>query len=141
MEFIPFANCFPEIAEKETNLFEIPHATNGLPAGEYMLQEWYCLDKTCDCRKVIINISPIGKPTKILASIGYGWESRDHYKQWAYGDDKLADMMLGTYVELAGQQSSTIKNHYNHFKAMVKRIGRNDPCPCGCGRKYKKHTE
>ena len=160
MDFIPFANCFPDVADSESKLIEVPHVSGDLSAGMYVLQEWYCLDNTCDCRKVIINISPVSLPDKILASIGYGWESREFYKAWAYGDDGIADMMVGTHLEFGGRQSDhskyfldrcnmlirkdkdfteSVRKHYAGFKAMVKKLGRNDPCPCGCGRKYKRH--
>lgn len=141
MDFIPFYKCFPEIALEETNIFAVPENKDNIPVGDYFLIENYCLDKTCDCCKVMINFVPKRNNSVILATIGYGWESFLFYKKWAYGDGEIASQMEGTHIEPGGIQSEytcffleqlnltifqdksfteMIKCHYQLFKNMLK---------------------
>jgi len=39
-------------------------------------------------------------------------------------------MMMASFGHKLGGKGKTIVNPYEH-------VGRNDPCPCGCGRKFK----
>lgn len=105
MDFIPFYKCFPDIALEETNIFTIPKNKDKLPEGDYFLIENYCLDKTCDCCKVMINFVPKRNDSVILATIGYGWESFSFYQKWAYGDGEIAFQMEGAHIEPSGIQS------------------------------------
>ena len=142
---------------EETNIFTVPKNKDKLPEGDYFLIENYCLDKTCDCCKVMINFVPRENRFLTLATIGYGWESFSFYKKWAYGEKDIASQMEGTHVEPGGVQSKythffleqlnltilrdksfteMIKYHYRLFKDVLKNLKPNDPCPCGCGKKY-----
>jgi preprotein translocase subunit SecA len=55
-----------------------------------------------------------------------------------------APVSLGAGVQPAknGQASKqpqqTPQKQYSETPSMLKKIGRNDPCPCGSGKKYKK---
>lgn len=113
MDFIPFYNCFPEIALEETNIFTVPENKDKVPEGDYFLIENYCLDKTCDCCKVMINFVPKRNNSVILATIGYGWESSSFYEEWAFGEKDIASQMEGTHIEPGGIQSKYTRFFWN----------------------------
>lgn len=103
--FSPFFAKFPELTASENKTLELVFADKSIPKAEYLLIENYCDGHTCDCRKVMINIIDKKDPSRILVTIGFGWESLDFYKQWAHGDEWLAKEMKGVYLELGGIQS------------------------------------
>jgi len=89
--FVPFYTYFPEIADKETKVVQIlKSGINTPPIGTYAIVESFCDDRKCDCRKVMLNVIAISQPGKILATIGFGWESISFYTAWAGGDQELA---------------------------------------------------
>lgn len=61
------------------------------------------------------------------------WNMYDAKAEWLYG--------LEEWNEIFDEEKrKQIKKDYNRSKIVVKeeKIGRNDPCPCGSGKKYKK---
>jgi len=60
------------------------------------------------------------------------WNMLDAKAEWLYNLTQWETI-------LSDEQKSTIKKEYNKTKTVVKekKIGRNDPCPCGSGKKYK----
>ncbi len=119
--FIPFYIHFPEIADEETKVVQILQSgTNIPPIGVYAIIESFCDDKKCDCRKVMFNIIAINQPEKILATIGFGWESISFYTAWVGGDRELAKQMVGTYLEPLCIQSKYSEYFCNLIANMVK---------------------
>jgi uncharacterized protein YchJ len=61
------------------------------------------------------------------------WNMHDAKAEWLYGMKEWENI----FDEGKRKQ---IKKEYNRSKIVVKgeKIGRNDPCPCGSGLKYKK---
>ena len=104
------------VAVKETRTIKITAGDLGVPRGEYMLLENYCTDKSCDCRKVMINVVEVKPPRRILATIGYGWESVEFYTKWMYGDEKIARSITGAYLELGGIQSQYASIFWRYLK-------------------------
>ncbi len=104
-EFIPFNERFPEIAIPETKIITVSSDNSKVPAGRYYLVESFCSDDSCDCRKIMLAIISVNNQKKILATIGYGWESIKFYEKWMYGDKKMAKLLIGTYLEPGGIQS------------------------------------
>jgi preprotein translocase subunit SecA len=61
------------------------------------------------------------------------WNMHDAKAEWLYG--------MKEWEEIFNEEKrKQIKKEYNRSKIVVKgdKIGRNDPCPCGSGKKYKK---
>lgn len=60
------------------------------------------------------------------------WNMLDAKAEWLYNLPQWATLL--TDIERA-----TIKKEYNKSKTVVKikKVGRNEPCPCGSGKKYK----
>ncbi len=173
MEFIPFFHKCPETSKTETRETILTEDNQyGLPPGEYAYMESYCGDAKCDCRKVMINVVRVDRNndnnSRIIATIGFGWEDVGYYTKWLYGDSETAKEMKEANLEVGAQQSKysdacldlvknacvndekfmeRVKKHYKEFKKVIKdeqkiiktnTIGRNESCPCGSGKKYKK---
>lgn len=137
MEFKAFYSRYKNIALRETRRIKVAASDLGVPLGEYELIDNYCIDDSCDCRKVMVNFVEVNPPHRILATIGYGWESLEFYTKWMYGDKEFAKELVGAYLEPGGFQSqysqnflqifnirltddyiSTIKSHYRMFKKL-----------------------
>lgn len=61
------------------------------------------------------------------------WNMHDAKAEWLYGLEEWDNIF-------DEERRKQIKKDYNRSKIVVKetKIGRNDPCPCGSGKKYKK---
>ena len=135
MDFMPFYSRYKNVAVKETRTIKITASDLGVPRGEYGLLENYCTDERCDCRKVMINVVEANPAHRILATIGYGWETVEFYTKWMHGNKEIARSITGAYLEVGGIQSeyaqlfleifkatltdeyvNTIKRHYRMFK-------------------------
>jgi hypothetical protein len=82
----PFHSRFLDLAAHETRSLHVISGGSKLPMGEYTLLEWFCEDPACDCRRVLVQVVPAGRPKVVLAVINYGWESAEFYTQWMHGD-------------------------------------------------------
>lgn len=171
MPMVCFSSEFPEVALNEMRRI-ISKKRNDIPDGEYLLLDSYCDEPDCDCRRAMINVVSSEAPRDILATINYGWEDIEFYKEFLLGGEKEAEYAAGAALDQLNFQSDlapaflkvfretltssyidTLKEHYKKFKQAVKakriisneaksrygrKIGRNDPCPCGSNKKYKK---
>lgn len=95
-----------DLAWKETRSITILTPEVGLPLGNYGFIEHYCADPNCDCRRVILQVWAENSPGEILATIGYGWESEEFYKEWMHGDEETAKEMRGPELESMQPQSA-----------------------------------
>jgi uncharacterized protein YchJ len=168
MPYAPFHDLFPEVAKRETrNVTVLDKNAWGLPCADYGLAELYCDDPKCDCRRVMLCVfsSLTQKPA---AYIAFGWESSEYYATWMNDDDpEILAALKGPELNVGSPQSKhapailkllaetvfndhyyvqRLQTHYWMFRQKITenkenahvKIGRNDPCPCGSGKKYKK---
>lgn len=61
------------------------------------------------------------------------WNMHDSKAEWLYGMEEWNNIF-------DEEKRKQIKKDYNRSQIVVKgdKVGRNDPCPCGSGKKYKK---
>lgn len=61
------------------------------------------------------------------------WNMYDAKAEWLYGLEEWNNIF-------DEEKRKQIKKDYNRSKIVIKeeKVGRNDPCPCGSGKKYKK---
>ena len=141
---------------------------DGVPDGkEYVVFEYYCDNKDCDCKRLIAEIFTLGddgEPVKKSSAIvHYDWNSdaiRCHptltdespkdplafsilevYKKFTHDEEYLARIkyQYARVKELSGGIDTVNHNPpFIPYSNPNKNIGRNDPCPCGSGKKYKK---
>jgi len=135
-----------------------------LPSGQYTFLDTYCADKTCDCRKTIIQIF---HDSRLVSIVSYGWENPDFYLRWlkSTGDRELAEKMSGLSIDFSSPDRvspegililvnhlldkkwiAMLKENYRLIRKAPKpaniirllpKVSRNAPCPCGSGKKYK----
>ena len=60
------------------------------------------------------------------------WNMLDAKAEWLYGLPQWETL-------LTAEERAEVKKSYNQSKTVVKakKVGRNEPCPCGSGKKYK----
>ena len=137
MGMMRFALFFRELAIEETRCVATsPAMKEGsrvvLPADEYALDEWYCVDPDCDCRRVLFNILA-GPPQTHVATISHGFEPPDdpiQPPQQTFLDDfnKQSQWSAALLAVVEGvvltdpAYRQRLKRHYQLVKAAV-----NDP--------------
>ncbi len=67
-----FIEMFPEQGQRECRVATV-YDRPELPNGAYAFLELYCIDPTCDCRRVMINVMSLTLK-KHLATINYGFD-------------------------------------------------------------------
>lgn len=134
-----------------------------LPEGKYMYIEYYCSDPQCDCNSgafLMVQLDSQGRETSYrIALIDYTWN-----KPVSTDNPTLGPEYIGSRLAEAGlEEFKKLLSNYSNMTAKLKsgyvktreeypdlvlqeaapiqkptKVGRNDPCPCGSGKKYKK---
>ena len=117
MEMMAFNSKFPEIAEKETRSITIVDNSNGLENGQYFFIEKFCTDRTCDCRRAMVQV--FGPNGKFFATLSYGWESLDFYTQWMYGNSSISHTIIGAQLYSQSPQTKDSNQFLDFFKTML----------------------
>jgi hypothetical protein len=114
---IPFMSRHPEVAARETRaLLIVEHEE--IPPGEYAFVEWYCNEKGCDCRRVMLQVREKDSASRVLASINYGWETPEYYLKWTY-TRRLAEEAAGAWLDPINPQTRYAPAFLEMFKEMV----------------------
>jgi len=74
-----FGLKYPKLAEKETRVVTILSDKEKIDKWEYVIQELYCTNKTCDCRKVSFNVI---WPKEEIYYFDYWFEEPNYYMDW-----------------------------------------------------------
>lgn len=117
MPMIPFIGLFPEVGSRETRVLQVADAQD-LPAGEYAFLESYCDQPGCDCRRTIIQVLRSDTGAKVFATIGYGWESEEFYRNWLGGIDAVVEER-GPYLDPLNAQSAYAEVLLGLFEAVL----------------------
>ena len=116
----PLDQILPEIARNEARLWEVNESTLGVPAGKYLVREFYCTELDCDCRRVLIQLLPFDNSSgKVAASINYGWERAKYYRKWSR-DPVLGREMVGATLECSAEQGPHARRFLEIFKVLIK---------------------
>src|SRR3989442_8055129 len=83
MRMVMFAGLFHEVAVRQAVTLRVAPRGKRLPVEDYILREYYCDVPGCDCRRVVLDVGSTDHPGRIFASIHFGWESPEFYRQWA----------------------------------------------------------
>ena len=83
MRMIKFAGLFPEVAARQAVMLWVDPPRKQLPVKAYWLLEYYCDVPGCDCRRVVLDARSSDQPDRIFASIHFGWERPEFYREWA----------------------------------------------------------
>lgn len=142
---MPYFKLAGPRAWQETRSLLLGAPVNGIPAGCYGLIEFYCHDRTCNCRRVIFQVWAKHLPGRILATMNFGWESPEFYTRWMHGDQEAGREISGLTLEHLGEQSSIaqpllhlvqstaledpdyvlrLRRHYRHVSRIIGRKSR-----------------
>ena len=127
------------------------------------VDDQYCIDPMCKCDAVRLVFLKINEGTGIgydLFAIKVPFqdeieiddklarytkeEIKKIYDHWLKSDPQIMDILETRYRKMKWVGQSLVERHISkkphNYTAGVgqKKIGRNDPCPCGSGKKYKK---
>jgi hypothetical protein len=129
-----FGILFPELARKETRTAMVLDPVEGhLPVDEYGFDEWYCDERGCDCRRVMINVLARGTQ-RHLATINHAFDLPrtgalvseqtflDPLNTQAEWSDELLDLFINIVLHDEAYRQRLMR-HYQMFKRVV-----NDPC-------------
>ena len=127
------------------------------------VDDQYCIDPMCKCDAVRLVFLKINKGTGIgydLFTIKVSFQNeikiddkrtrytkeeiKKIYDHWLKSDPQIMDLLETRCRKMKGVGQSLVERHlskklHKHTADVgQKKIGRNDPCPCGSGKKYKK---
>ncbi len=94
-----------DLALQETQTITIFRPRGNLPPGTYALYEFFCADRKCDCRRVLLRVCSQDAPGEVLATINFGWESVEFYTRWMHGDRESGEQIAGGCLDLPHLQS------------------------------------
>ncbi len=115
----PFHSRFLDLAARETRSLHVLTGDGELPNGEYTLLEWFSDDPECDCRRVLVQVVPAGRPNDVLAVINYGWESVEFYTEWMHGDAKAGSEIANASLDPLHPQSGYADYLLDLFRDVV----------------------
>lgn len=127
----------------------------------YIIIECYCDNPSCECESLIAAITSLNDNNvpakKASAIIHYDWSTKKTRCKPTLHEDSprtaLAQNLLAIYKDFIHSEDylTRIKNQYAKVKQLAaernnknkinnanKNVGRNDPCVCGSGKKFKK---
>lgn len=115
---MPYAsfNAFArETAARETRVITVfDNAEFRVPCGQYVLQELYCDEDDCDCRRVLIHISNVAT-RKVDAVISYGWEPLEFYEKWMHTSADGKEGFIVTNFKGPDLAMMTEQSNYAHL--------------------------
>jgi hypothetical protein len=127
-----------------------------------IVDDLYCVFPKCPCKDIHLYFTPFNEEQSIFpfmiesraeTYIIYNFKSKQwHLKQqtkMSVVPEQLMKALKNNYdiQKLFGDRHKTIRRLYLNYRhqnfqpimpVQITRIGRNDPCPCGSGKKYKK---
>lgn len=117
-EFVEFHSRYPQLAERETRTVTIV-GRDTIPEDTYAFAEAFCVDQGCDCRRAFLNVYARSK-RRMVATIGYGWESRDFYRTWFGSESPTVDEMVGVGLPPGTVQSALSPRLLEIFAGLVR---------------------
>ena len=122
MNYSPHYFFFPDLIEGQTRSVIIRNDPNRVPDGDYVFVEVFCTDKTCDCRRSMLNVEQMDPafPKFRAATISYGWEPMSFYKNWSpLMPPKMLEEFKGPCLDTHQPQSRHALFFLDFFKSMI----------------------
>ena len=116
----------------------------------YKIADYYCVTPNCDCKEVILHMFPassnLDEPDWELVydyNLNKLTECENISEQDAQEIIKILkesdkEIFLKRHIALKQELRHSLHNKFFKNKKSLRKIGRNEPCPCGSGKKYKK---
>lgn len=140
----------------------LPYAENKILEIEdasYLLDEQYCVRPSCNCSDVTVSLLDLSEehddtnltncPVIFLDYENANWRIERTAGEDAQLIKRVANTLnSGEYPSVFSRHHARLRSLYQSYKKRhggisapvlsTRKIGRNDPCPCGSGKKYKK---
>ena len=124
---------------------------------QYVFMDQFCLLPRCPCTDATLSILPIDAAGRLGAelcsfSLNYRKKQWNELEKNAFPlsikavrsaietqNPDIYEKLLARHIRLKGIYAHCKKRHFMSKQPLgIPRVGRNDPCPCGSGKKYKK---
>lgn len=128
---------------------------------ECLVDDAYCLRHGCNCSNINLNffkMADLEKKDKVdFQSIMFNYKTREYYFENVTESDEVLQSLVNEFfkskpgiLNLLNKRRKKLKTLYENYLKREgielkneeankpERVGRNDPCPCGSGKKYKK---
>lgn len=116
---------------------------------DYFLDDQYCMDPQCDCREAVITVTRInGKRTEDCGAVSVSFSGHCKVMDGSGGLKPVQEWLKQKdRVVLLRERYKKMKEIGRNLKREIaatkqrreeNRVGRNELCPCGSGKKYKK---
>lgn len=128
---------------------------------KYFVDDSYCLNPRCRCHAAVLDLvwdrKGRGSHNRSPTAVGYDYKAKQgkvyNAERGAHPPSQLIDQLHKTYPDVdkmfSRRHAQLRKLYRNHKKReqtaaseleqpQSSPVGRNDPCPCGSGRKFKK---
>jgi hypothetical protein len=115
----PFHIVCPEPGLRETRCLHVLSPGGPLPVGEYAFLEFYCEDLACDCRRVLLQVTARGEPSRPVATINFGWESAGFYTDWMHGDKEAGRDITNACLDPIHPQSGYADHFLDYFQGQM----------------------
>ena len=139
----------------------LPHVkyrTIELDGKDFLLDELYCVRTGCNCTRVSMGLWPLeeveaGEVTSEFPVIVLDYKAgqceveRSGCEETEFVRRLAATIVTGNYKNWFKKRHTRMQSLYKFYRqrhcesstvTSEEKIGRNDPCPCGSGKKYKK---
>lgn len=136
-EYLPKeADCYKKILSEKKQTLE---GTIEALAAEFQLDTLTFvgfMDGLNDSLEESVDLDELEASTEIKVTINWEkllWNMHEAKADWLYNLEEWAGLF-------DDEKRKQIRKDYNKSKQVIKpkKIGRNEPCPCGSGKKYKK---
>jgi len=154
---------FPETGTMATYREILPyakHLTFMCGQKRWLAVDSYCFNPDCPCREAALCFIQVPKAgggrAKPTLRVSYDYEKATHVPEYS-GDSRISEQeLMGSLQQAYANLDSLLLQRHMVLKNLFRRthvrtespkanvemgrnkIGRNDPCPCGSGKKYKK---
>lgn len=125
MAMLPFGQWFPRLGKDECRVICLPDKSDELPAGRYALLEYYCDERDCNCRRVMLNV--VRESTvQSVGVISYGLYSDavpvgpflDPLQPRAHFAELLLEL-VDDFVLSDAEYVERLRRHYHLFRAKI----------------------
>ncbi len=142
-----------------TEVFDEDNSVFMYKGAKYIVIDHYCMNPDCICNEAVlefINIIPERKEQKAKFAVRLKLDELKYTIEFNNTTQKELDEISQYYLNTCKDRITAYRNHYRKMKELGKKIlqkhgiiesrsidtidkvGRNDLCPCGSGKKYKK---
>ena len=130
------ADCYKVILESKNPLIEGTVKDLAEKNNMTTLQYVGFLDGANSSFKEELDLEALTDDSEVRAELDWEkllWNMHEAKAEWLYGMDEWSNIF-------DDEKRKKLKKDFNKSKQVIvgEKIGRNDPCPCGSGKKYKK---